>query len=145
MESKTNIVLVHGAWADGSSWGKVIPFLQQKGFNVAAAQIPLTSLADDIVVTRNLLAAQKGPTVLADVQMPLSINSFIAKSGPTAWKHLPSWYMVATEDQMIPPQAEEFMAKRMGATVRKVAASHAAMVSHPREVAELIMLAAQSI
>src|SRR5882762_7531790 len=65
MKSKTNIVLVHGAWADGSSWGKVIPFLQQKGFNVTAAQIPLTSLADDIVVTRNLLAAQKGPTVLA--------------------------------------------------------------------------------
>jgi|SRR5437667_1453446 len=65
MQSKTNIVLVHGAWADGSSWGKVIPFLQQKGFNVTAAQIPLTSLADDIVVTRNLLAAQKGPTVLA--------------------------------------------------------------------------------
>src|SRR5712692_667680 len=65
MESKTNIVLVHGAWADGSSWGKVIPFLQQKGFNVTAAQIPLTSLADDIVATRNLLAAQKGPTVLA--------------------------------------------------------------------------------
>ncbi len=65
MKSKTNIVLVHGAWADGSSWGKVIPFLQQKGFNVTAAQIPLTSLADDIVATRNLLAAQKGPTVLA--------------------------------------------------------------------------------
>src|SRR5216684_4562762 len=65
MKSKTNIVLVHGAWADGSSWGKVIPILQQKGFNVTAAQIPLTSLADDIVVTRNLLAAQKGPTVLA--------------------------------------------------------------------------------
>ena len=64
MESKTNIVLVHGAWADGSSWGKVIPFLQQKGFNVTAAQIPLSSLADDIAVTRNLLAAQKGPTVL---------------------------------------------------------------------------------
>jgi hypothetical protein len=39
MKSKTNIVLVHGAWADGSSWGKVIPFLQQKGFNVTAAQI----------------------------------------------------------------------------------------------------------
>src|ERR1700692_2209937 len=65
MKSRTNIVLVHGAWADGSSWGKVIPFLQQKGFNVTAAQIPLTSLVDDIVVTRNLLAAQKGPTVLA--------------------------------------------------------------------------------
>jgi pimeloyl-ACP methyl ester carboxylesterase len=58
--------------------------------------------------------------VMAAVQKPLSINSFIAKSG-----------------------AEEFMAKRMGATVRKVAASHAAMVSHPREVAELITSAAQ--
>src|SRR5437660_4851412 len=229
MKSKTNIVLVHGAWADCSSWGKVIPILQQKGFNVTAAQIPLTSLTDDIVVTRNLLAAQIGPTVLAGhsyagvvisgaandapnvkalvyiaafgldegesidalskqgpapagaavrapdengflwidqdgfakafaadadpiearvmaaVQKPLSINSFAAKSGPPAWKHLPSWYMVATEDQMIPPQAEEFMAKRMGATVRKVPASHAGMVSHPKEVAELITLAAETI
>jgi pimeloyl-ACP methyl ester carboxylesterase len=62
--SKANIALVHGAWADGSSWSKVIPFFQQKGFNVTAAQIPLTSLADDIAVTRNVLAAQKGPTVL---------------------------------------------------------------------------------
>jgi len=60
MESKTNIVLVHRAWADGSSWGKVIPLPQQEGFNAAAAQIPLTSLADDIAVTRNLLAAQNG-------------------------------------------------------------------------------------
>ena len=54
-----------------------------------------------------------------------------------------TWF--ATEDQMIPPQAEEFMAKRMGATVRKVPASHAAMVSHPKEVAELIKLAAETI
>ena len=64
MKSKTNVVLVHGLWADGSSWGKVIPFLQQKGFNVTAGQIPLTSLAE-IVVTRNLLTGEKGPTVLA--------------------------------------------------------------------------------
>src|SRR6266850_351636 len=182
MKSKTNIVLVHGAWADGSSWGKVIPFLQQKGFNVTAA--PLVYIAafglDDgesidalskqgpapagAAAVRppdengflwigqdgfaKAFAADADPVearVMAAVQKPLSINSFIAKSGPPAWKHLPSWYMVATEDQMIPPQAEEFMAKRMGATVRKVAASHAAMVSHPREVAELITLAAQSI
>src|SRR6201997_226077 len=59
-----NVVLVHGAWADGSSWSKVILLLQSKGFNVTAAQIPLTSLEDDIVVARNLLDAQKGPTVL---------------------------------------------------------------------------------
>lgn len=64
MAQKTNVVLVHGAWADGSSWSKVIKLLQQNGFNVTAAQIPLTSLADDITVTRNLVAAQEGPTVL---------------------------------------------------------------------------------
>ena len=77
-------------------------------------------------------------SVMAAVQRPLSANSFTGKSGPPAWKHLPSRYMVATDDQMIPPQAEELMAKRMGATVRKVASSHAAMVSHPKEVADLI-------
>src|SRR5277367_5326652 len=64
METKTNVVLVHGAWADGSSWSKVIPLLQKKGFNVIAAQIPLTSLDDDIAVTRNVLAALRGSTVL---------------------------------------------------------------------------------
>jgi pimeloyl-ACP methyl ester carboxylesterase len=64
METKINVVLVHGAWADGSSWRKVIPLLQDKGFNVTGVQLPLTSLTDDIAVTRNMLAAQKGPTVL---------------------------------------------------------------------------------
>jgi hypothetical protein len=56
MAQKTNAVLVHGAWADGSSWSKVIPALRDKGFNVSAVQIPLTSLTDDIAVTRNMLA-----------------------------------------------------------------------------------------
>jgi pimeloyl-ACP methyl ester carboxylesterase len=57
---------------------------------------------------------------------------------------IPSWYMVATDDQMIPPQAEEFMAKRMDAAVRTVPSSHAAMVSHSKEVTDLIVLAAES-
>jgi pimeloyl-ACP methyl ester carboxylesterase len=56
----------------------------------------------------------------------------------------PSWYMVGTNDQMIPPQAEEFMAKRMGATVVKVPASHASLVSRPKEVVDLIIAAAES-
>ena len=64
MEPKTNVVLVHGAWADGSSWSKVIPLLLKKGFNVVAAQLPLTSIDDDIAVTKNLLGTQKGPVVL---------------------------------------------------------------------------------
>jgi pimeloyl-ACP methyl ester carboxylesterase len=185
METKTNVVLVHGAFADGSSWGKVIPLLQRKGFNVTAVQLPLTSLSDDIAATRNLLSTQKGPTVLvghsyggavitgaaneasnvtslvyiaafgldegesvegllkqgpapagaaqirpddhgflwidregfsqafaadvdpvearimAAVQKPISISSFTGKSGPPAWKYLPSWYLVASNDQMM--------------------------------------------
>lgn len=228
MQSKMNVVLVHGAWADGSSWSKVIALLDPKRFNVTAVQLPLTSLEDDISVTRNALASQTGPTVLvghsyggavitgaandapnvtalvyiaafgldegeslqglssqgpatpgaaqirpdehgflwidregfaqvfaadvdpvdarvmAVVQKPLSIKSFSGKSGPPAWKHIPSWYLVSSNDQMIPPQAEEFMAKRMGATVRSIAASHASMVSHPREVADMIGAAVES-
>ena len=59
-----NVVLVHGAWADGSSWSKVIPLLEAKGLNVTAAQNPLTSLAEDVATTRRLIAKQMGPTIL---------------------------------------------------------------------------------
>jgi pimeloyl-ACP methyl ester carboxylesterase len=59
-----NVVLVHGAWADGSCWSDVIPRLQAAGFNVTAVQNPLTSLADDVAATRRVLARQDGPTVL---------------------------------------------------------------------------------
>jgi pimeloyl-ACP methyl ester carboxylesterase len=59
-----NIVLVHGAFADGSSWAKVIPILQAKGFNVVAVQNPLSSLADDVAVTKRAIAAQDGPVIL---------------------------------------------------------------------------------
>jgi pimeloyl-ACP methyl ester carboxylesterase len=59
-----NVVLVHGAWADGSSWAEVIPRLQAAGVNVTAVQNPLTSLADSVAATRRALALQDGPTVL---------------------------------------------------------------------------------
>ena len=59
-----NIVLVHGAFADGSSWAKVIPVLQAKGYNVTAVQNPLSSLADDVAATNRVLARQDGPTIL---------------------------------------------------------------------------------
>ena len=62
--SVNNIVLVHGAFADGSSWAKVIPLLQAKGYNVVAVQIPLTSLADDVAATRRVLDGQNGPVLL---------------------------------------------------------------------------------
>jgi pimeloyl-ACP methyl ester carboxylesterase len=59
-----NIVIVHGAWADGSSWSKVIPLLQAKGFHVVAVQNPLASLADDVAATKRAIALQDGPVLL---------------------------------------------------------------------------------
>ena len=59
-----NVVLVHGLYADGSSWIDVIPYLQRAGLQVTAVQNPLTSLADDVAATRRVLALQDGPTVL---------------------------------------------------------------------------------
>jgi pimeloyl-ACP methyl ester carboxylesterase len=59
-----NIVLVHGAWADGSSWSKLIPLLQAKGLHVVAVQNPLSSIADDVASTNRLINAQDGPLLL---------------------------------------------------------------------------------
>ena len=59
-----NVVIVHGAWADGSSWSKVIPLLQAKGLHVVAVQNPLTSLADDVAATKRAIALQDGPVLL---------------------------------------------------------------------------------
>jgi pimeloyl-ACP methyl ester carboxylesterase len=229
MSDKVNIMLVHGAWADGSCWSKVILLLEAKGYKVTAAQIPLLSLDNDIEVTRRLLSEQTTPTVLvghsyggavitgaatatphvkalvyitafglgegesleslasqgppspgstaiqpdahgylwinrekfhasfaggatveeaavmAAVQKPLSLTAFGGKEGTPAWKTLPSWYLVCTDDQMIPPPAQEFFAKRMNATVRCVPSSHCPFVSHPQAVADIIALAAVSV
>ena len=229
MADKLNVLLVHGAWADGSCWAKVIPLLQEQGLNVIAAQIPLTSLNDDIAVTRRFLSMQPGPTVLvghsyggaaitgaatsapnvralvyitafgldegeslaslskqgppspgstaiepddhgylwisrdgfheafaadatateaavmAAVQKPLSLASFTGSPGVPAWKTIPSWYLMCTDDHMIPPPAQEFLASRMGATVRSVPSSHAPFMSQPRAVADIIAEAARSL
>jgi pimeloyl-ACP methyl ester carboxylesterase len=229
MNANVSILLVHGAWADGSCWNKVLLQLKAKGYKATAAQIPLTSLADDIAVTQRLLSAQKEPTILvghsyggavitgaandspnvkalvyitafgldegeslaalskqgppspgasaieaddkgylwinrekfhkafaadvtddeaylmAAVQKPLSFASFGGEEVKPAWKSIPSWYLLCTDDQMIPPPAQEFMAKRMGATVRSVPSSHAAFMSKPHEVADIIALAAEAV
>jgi pimeloyl-ACP methyl ester carboxylesterase len=62
--------------------------------------------------------------------------------GAPAWKNTPSWYLECTDDQMIPPPAQALMAKRMGATVQSVAASHAVFMAHPDAVASIIVQAA---
>src|SRR6202050_445882 len=61
---RPNVVLVHGAWADGSSWSSVVERLQADGYDVMAPQVPLTSLADDVARLRHVLALQDGPTVI---------------------------------------------------------------------------------
>ena len=64
-----NVVIVHGAWADGSSWSKVIPLLQAKGLHVVAVQNPLTSLADDVAATRRAIVV--GSTLTMSIQRPI--------------------------------------------------------------------------
>lgn len=220
-----NILLVHGAWADGSSWSKVITLLQAKGFHCVAVQIPLTSLADDVATTKRAIALQDGPVILIghsyggavitqagndpkvvglvfvaawapaegesvgslgakyppaplnpevrpDAQGFLSITPkgiaedfaqdlspsekqlVLATQGPTnaaafganittaAWKTKPSWFVIAGNDRAINPDIEKFEAARMKATSITLPSSHLAMLSHPKEVAELIEQAA---
>jgi pimeloyl-ACP methyl ester carboxylesterase len=63
-EKTVNVILVHGAWADGSSWSKVIPLLTAKGLNVTAVQLPLTSLEDDAATVQRAIALETGPVIL---------------------------------------------------------------------------------
>jgi pimeloyl-ACP methyl ester carboxylesterase len=79
------------------------------------------------------------------VQQALAGSAFTDVMGVPAWKSLPSWYLVATEDQAIPPDAERLFASRMGATTVEVPSSHVAMVSHPDEVTQLIETAAAAV
>jgi pimeloyl-ACP methyl ester carboxylesterase len=80
--------------------------------------------------------------VLHAVQQPLSTSAFDDVMNVPAWKSLPSWYMVAQEDQAIPPDVERMFADRMDAATIEVPAGHLAMVSHPPEVAKLTETAA---
>lgn len=64
MKGVKNVVLVHGAWADGSSWSKPLPLLQAAGLHAAAVQNPLNSIADDVASTNRLINAQDGPVLL---------------------------------------------------------------------------------
>jgi pimeloyl-ACP methyl ester carboxylesterase len=83
--------------------------------------------------------------VMYAVQQALAGSAFTDVMGVPAWKSLPSWYLVATEDQAIPPDAERLFASRMGASTVEVPSSHVAMISHPDEVAQLIETAAATV
>jgi pimeloyl-ACP methyl ester carboxylesterase len=229
MNGRPNIVLVHGAWADGSCWSGVIERLQAAGFQVTAPQFPMSSLANDVARLRQVLEFLEGPTlvvghsyggqimtalgaeppnvlglvyiaafgldegeslgallsqgpptpalahlftdtrgfawlseddfvnhfaadvdptqakVLYAVQQPLASSAFGDVMGVPAWKSLPSWYLVAENDEALAPDAERQFAARMGATTVEIPSSHVPMVSHPHEVADLIEKAANAV
>jgi pimeloyl-ACP methyl ester carboxylesterase len=94
---------------------------------------------------REIFAADLDPetaSVMAASQRPPDLEVLAAPSGPPAWKTIPSWFMVATQDHVIPPATQRFMARRAGAATEEVDSSHVAMMSHPSRVVELIRRAA---
>ena len=93
-------------------------------------------------------AADVEPTrarVMYAVQQPLTLSAFNDVMGPPAWKSHPTWFLVAENDEVIPPDAQRQFAGRMRATTIELTSSHVAMVSHPAEVAELIETAAAAV
>jgi pimeloyl-ACP methyl ester carboxylesterase len=82
---------------------------------------------------------------MADSQLPWGLDALNGAISEPAWRTKPSWYLVATEDRMIPPPAQRAMSERIGATTAEVAASHAVYVSQPGAVADLISKAIDSV
>jgi pimeloyl-ACP methyl ester carboxylesterase len=100
----------------------------------------------DLKSFRDVFAADQSRSVaatMAATQRPLAQVATTEKSGPAAWRTLPSWYMVAKHDHAIPPAAERFMARRAHAHTVEVKSSHDVMVSHPAAVTKLILAAAR--
>jgi pimeloyl-ACP methyl ester carboxylesterase len=89
--------------------------------------------------------SEKTAAVMAATQRPFDLAILEEVSGEPAWKNIPSWYLVATDDRAIPPTTQRFMAERAGATIAEVRASHVPMNSRPSAVTELILEAAKSV
>jgi pimeloyl-ACP methyl ester carboxylesterase len=222
------IVLVHGGFVDGSGWESVYQILRKDGFRVSVVQNPTVSLADDVAVTRRVIAEHQGPVVLvghsyggvviteagndpnvkalvyisafapdrdesvgtlikdpppgahvppilppqegflaldrakfaasfaadvapekadfmANAQVPWGVAALNGAVRQPAWRSKPSWFLVATDDKMIPPAAQRQMATRAGSIVVEAKGSHAIYVSQSKTVAELIQKAVSSI
>ena len=219
-----NVVLVHGAFADGSGWRGVHDRLAAQGYRVTIVQNPLTSLADDVAATRRVLDQQNGPTILVahswggtviteagvhpdvvglvyvsaiapdagettaqqyegfaptpdfvidvgndgygflnpakfqagfahdasvadaeflrDSQVPINMSAFETQVENAAWRTKPSWAVIATEDRAFDQAMLQHMAKRIGATITEVTASHAVFMTRADVVAETIHRAA---
>ncbi len=236
--AKPTIVLVHGAWADASSWEGVVERLQDDGYTVRAVANPLRSLSGDAAYVRAILETVTGPIVLVghsyggavvtnaatgnqNVKALVYVNSFALDAGETAtegagpdsalsvpdpttvfdlvpaalpptattdlylkkstvftsfatglsaddkavvtasqrpatvgalnepsgtpaWRTIPSWYLIGTQDQIIPPEAQRAFAKRAGSTVTEFDAGHLGLITEPRTVTRVIEQAARA-
>ena len=218
---------MHGAWADGSSWQKVIEGLQARETKVVATPTPLTSISDDVRALDRCLARIEGPVVLAAhayggavisgtkdervkglvfvaalapdegetvgevfgrgkphpkapqlapdsdgfiwmpesafaaafaqnasekesalfaaVQRPIHGACLQEKAPKPLWKTLPSWYLLAEQDRMINPETQDFMARRMKATLRRLDVDHTPIATAPDRVVELLLEAGKSV
>ena len=225
LHQTSTIVLVHGAWADGSCWTNVLLPLERQGLAVICAPVPLTSLSDDIAALHRVLertsgsivlaghayggavigairdervksfiyvaalAPDEGETVaqvfyrdephaeapklapdkhgfiwmpedsfaravahkasgdqnriLAAVQRPISVRCIQEAAPAPGWKEKPSWFLIAEEDRMINPRTQQFMARRMGSTVRSSRVDHSPMYTAPDLVVDVILEAAR--
>ncbi|MET0598364.1 MAG: alpha/beta hydrolase [Mesorhizobium sp.] len=223
LQTANNVVLVHGLFADGSSWSEVIPLLQARGLGVTSVQNPLTTLDDAVDACRKVLDRQDGPTVLAGhsfsgmivteagmhpsvsavvyvaarapdagedyaalaarfpappasagivydgdegrlteeaflkdfagdlptekarvlfaVQQPFRKALLAGRPTQAAWRSKPSFYAVSTNDRTINPDLQRYMASRMNAQTIEVPSSHVSLISHPQEIATLILTA----
>jgi pimeloyl-ACP methyl ester carboxylesterase len=124
MDARPNILLVHGAWADGSCWSGVIERLQADGYQVTAPQFPLTSLADDVARLRQVLDLQDGRTIVAGHSYGGQIMTALGTDTPNVAGLV---YIAA-----------------FGLDQIEVPSSHLAMVSHPAEVTQFIKTAADT-
>jgi pimeloyl-ACP methyl ester carboxylesterase len=132
-----NVVLLHGAYADGSCWSDVIPHLASRGLAVAAVQNPLPSFEEDA----QDVDPQRAEGLYA-TQGRISQDLFNASTSEATWRSKPSFYAVSARDRTIDPNLERFMAKRMNATTIELDSGHLSLVSHPKSVADLILQAA---
>lgn len=222
-----NVVLVHGAFADGSGWRGVYDELTKRGYRVTIVQNPLTSLADDVAATKRALDRQDGPAILVghswggtviteagvdskvaglvyvsalspdagettaqqyegfttpaefvletrpdgfgfvkaenfkagfaadvsdaevvfmrDSQVPINMSAFGTKLQHAAWRTKPSWAVIATDDKAFDQRMLQSMAKRIGAEVTEVPASHAVFKTQAKVVADVIDRAAHEV
>ncbi|GIE32537.1 alpha/beta hydrolase [Actinoplanes italicus] len=221
-----NVVLVHGAFADGSGWRGVYDVLTSRGYRVTIVQNPLTSLEDDVAATTRVLDLQDGPAILVghswggtviteagihpkvaglvyvsalapdagettaqqyegfaptpdfvidvgddgfgyingekfkagfaadtsdadaafmrDSQVPINMSAFAVAVKNAAWRDKPTWAVIATDDKAFDQAMLQHMAKRSGAEITNVAASHALFLTQPGVVSDVIMTAARN-